>query len=126
MSAPTLKIPVRPWQIAKSCFLDGLSTEERNLFNSASLENLFYQSSGTFERYKIDSKLWRAQIKLQPLLDAFEEYGKALDVFANMSSLVMVPIWGCVRVMLQVSTVPHAVLGFVDCKEDGSKHPEIL
>jgi hypothetical protein len=103
MASATLDVPIQPWELAKDRFLDGLSPDERKLFESASVENLFYQSSGTFEKYKLDSKLWKAQIKLQPLLDAFTEYGKALDLFSDLSSLIMAPLWGSLRVVLQVS-----------------------
>ncbi|KIW05145.1 uncharacterized protein PV09_03696 [Verruconis gallopava] len=96
-------IAAQPWETAKARFLDGLSESERFLFNSATLENLFYQSSGTFERFKNDSKLWRIQLKLQPLLDAVEEYGRALDVFSNTSSLVLGPLWGSLRVVIQLA-----------------------
>jgi hypothetical protein len=107
MATPTLSFAIRPWEVARDRFLDGLSHQERALFHSASLENLFYQSSGTFEKYKSDSKLWRAKIMLQPLLDAFAEYGEALDVYANMSNTIMAPLWGSVRVVLQVSILAH-------------------
>jgi hypothetical protein len=105
MACSTPKIATEPWEVAKARFLDGLTTEDQAIFQSASLENLFYQSSGTFEEYKVDSTLWKAQIKLQPLLDAFEEYGKALDVYANTSSLIMGPLWGSLRVVLLVSNI---------------------
>jgi hypothetical protein len=71
-----LPIPTKPWETAKARFLGGLSESNRRLFNSASLENVFYQSSGTFDKFKTDSKLWKCQLKLQPLIDAVSEYGK--------------------------------------------------
>ena len=32
--------------------------------------------------------------KIQPLVAAIDQYGKALDVFANAYPLVMSPLWG--------------------------------
>jgi hypothetical protein len=63
---------------------------------------LFYQSSGTFDKLKTDSKLRKCQLKLQPLIGAVSEYGKALDVYTNCYPLVLAPIWGSLRVVLQV------------------------
>jgi hypothetical protein len=106
MACSTPNLATEPWEVAKARFLDDLTAEEQATFNSATLENLFYQSSGAFQNYQADSRLWRARIKLQPLLDAFEEYGKALDVYSNTSSLIMGPLWGSLRVILLVSDIP--------------------
>jgi hypothetical protein len=105
MALVKTNIPVstRPWDTAKTRFLEGLSESEQSMFGSATLENLFYQSSGTFERYKVDSKLWKFQVKIQPLLDAVEEYGTAMDVYANASSMILCPLWGSLRVVIHVS-----------------------
>lgn len=106
MASSTTTIATEPWEVAKSRFISGLTAENQAAFTSATLENLFHRSSAIFQGYQIDSTLWRAQIKLKPLLDAFEEYGKALDVYANMSSLIMGPLWGSLRVVLLVSILP--------------------
>jgi hypothetical protein len=103
LAQTTLPVSTRPWETAKSRFLEGLTESERSMFGSATLENIFYQSSGTFERYKVDSKLWKFQVKVQPLLDAVEEYGSAMDVYANASSMILCPIWGSIRVVVHVS-----------------------
>lgn len=96
----------QPWETAKSRFLQGLSESERSMFISATLENLFYQSSGTFERYRVDSSLWKLQVKIQPLLDAVQEFGAAMDIYANASPTVLCPLWGSIRVVLSVSPNP--------------------
>jgi hypothetical protein len=103
-----LPVSTRAWEKANSRFLEGLSESERSMFGSATMENLFYQSSGTFERYKVDSKLWKFQVKIQPLLDAVEEYGSAMDVYANASSMILCPIWGSLRVVIHVSADARA------------------
>lgn len=73
------------------------------MFDSTTLENLLYQSSGTFERYKVDSTLWKLQVRIQPLLDAIQEYGAAIDIYANASSTILCPLRGSIRVVLSVS-----------------------
>lgn len=98
-----LPVSSQPWKLAKSQFLQGLSESDRSMFSSATLENLFYQSSGTFERYKVDSSMWKFQVKIQPLLDAIQEYGVALDVYSNASSNIICPLWGSIRFVLTVS-----------------------
>jgi len=36
-------------------------------------------------------------------VDTIEDFSKAMDVFANTAPLFLGPIWGSVRVVLQVS-----------------------
>ncbi|KAL9035547.1 MAG: hypothetical protein Q9180_004806, partial [Flavoplaca navasiana] len=42
-------------------------------------------------------------VKLQPMIAAIEQYGKALDVYANAYPLVLSPLWGSIRVVLHLA-----------------------
>jgi hypothetical protein len=46
------------------------------------------------------------------LVDAIDDYGKALDVYSNTYGLVMSPLWGSLRIVLHVSrcTIPSNYL----------------
>ncbi|KAF2679822.1 hypothetical protein K458DRAFT_313422 [Lentithecium fluviatile CBS 122367] len=97
-----LHIPTQPWEAAKSRFLEGLSLEEVQKFNEANLENLFYEASATQKKHAQGSKSWIWQERLASLVDGIDDYGKALDVFPNMCPLVVAPIWGSIRVVIQI------------------------
>jgi hypothetical protein len=101
-----MAIPLDPWQAAKDRYLEDLNDDEKALFNgasSASVEAFFYSASTVQKLHQSESKVRALAAKLKPLMDAVEEYGKAIDVLANASSLVLCPIWGSIRVMLHVS-----------------------
>jgi hypothetical protein len=99
----SLAIPTQPWEAAKSRFLQGLSSQETNLFNDATLENLFYDASAAQKKHAHDSRSWIRQQRLSSLVDAINEYGQAMDVYVNTYGLILSPIWGSVRVVLHVS-----------------------
>ena len=92
------------WQSAAARFVDGLPDGEQALFESASPENLFYSSSAAFKKYNANSNLQAVRKKIQPMVDSIAAYGKAMDVFANMSPTVLGPLWGSLRVVLHVRT----------------------
>lgn len=97
-----LSIPTQPWEAAKARFLEGLSPEEVKEFQEATLENLFYSASAAQKKHGQRSKSWIWQERLASFASGIEDYGKALDVFPNMSPMVLAPLWGSVRVVLQV------------------------
>ena len=98
----TLRIPTEPWEAAKRQFLEELGEEDKAIFENATLENIFYKASAAQKVHAKHSKLWAMQEKIQPLLEGIEDYGKALDLFANASSALLCPLWGSVRVVLHV------------------------
>lgn len=100
----SLPIPTEPWERAKRDFLQWLPLAERTRFETATVENLFYDTSVTQKRHGRDSHTWRMQERLSPLVEAIEEYGKALDVFPNACGLILSPLWGGLRVIMHVST----------------------
>ncbi|KAF1850123.1 uncharacterized protein K460DRAFT_269511 [Cucurbitaria berberidis CBS 394.84] len=99
----TLPIPTQPWQAAKSRFLNGLSPEDTRRFKDATLENLFYDASAAQKKHALNCKSWLLQERLSSLVDAVDEYGKALDVFSNIYGLILCPIWGGLRVILHIA-----------------------
>jgi hypothetical protein len=94
--------PTQPWETAKARFLEGLTPEEVKRFQEATLENLFYSASAVQKQHVQGSKSWVWQERLASFVDGIDDYGKALDVFPNISPMVLAPIWGSVRVVLQV------------------------
>ena len=92
--------PDDPWQLAKARFLADLDPQEQELFNHASLENLFYTTSNLNRNDSEDSRVRSASAKLGPFISAVENYGRALDVFTSIAPLYLAPIWGSIRVVL--------------------------
>lgn len=95
-------IAVDPWLLARDRYLEDLSDDEKALFENATIENIFYSASAAQKRHEADSKTRLAARKLKPFVAALEQYGKALDIYANASSTIMCPLWGSIRVLLQV------------------------
>ena len=95
-------IAIDPWLLARDRYLEDLSDDEKALFENATIENIFYSASAAQKRHEADSKTRLAVRKLKPFIAALEQYGKALDIYANASSSIMCPLWGSIRVVLQV------------------------
>ncbi|KAL2064621.1 hypothetical protein VTL71DRAFT_3758 [Oculimacula yallundae] len=89
-----------PWALAKARFLSDLDPSERELFNNATLENLYYATSNSNRDDAEKSRTRGVATKLGPLVSAIESYGKALDTFAQIAPLYLAPIWGSIRVVL--------------------------
>jgi hypothetical protein len=92
------------WNIAKACFLEGLDEKEKTAFHDATAENIFYAASNVQREDHRESKTRSLFAKLQPLVPAVEDYGKAMDTFSNISSLYLAPIWGSIRVVLVIAS----------------------
>ena len=93
-----------PWEIAKTRFLEGLDENERTLFNEATIENLYYDASNVEREDRKESRTRKILCNLQPLLSAIEDYGKALDAYANIAPTYLAPIWGSIRVVLAIAS----------------------
>jgi len=101
--APSLDDLDDPWVIARNRFTADLSESEKRLFDSASLENLYYTASNCEREDRTSSKAHSLVQKMRPLVVAVEDYGKALDTFTNMAPLYLAPIWGSIRVFLAMA-----------------------
>ncbi len=91
------------WTRAKDRYLEDLTVEEKQLYYQATPETLFYDASAAQKKYTAGSKSFAIVNKLQPLREAIEQYGQALDVYSNAYPLVLSPLWGSIRVVLHVS-----------------------
>ena len=91
-----------PWNIAQARFFEGLDETERAIFDEATLENLFYHASNVERDDREESKARSVVRRMQPLISAVEDYGKALDAYANIAPLYLSPIWGSIRVVLAI------------------------
>lgn len=54
----------------------------------------FYDASAAQKLHASNSTTQGVMDKIQPLVAAIDQYGKALDVYANAYPLVMSPLWG--------------------------------
>ncbi|CAI6331959.1 unnamed protein product [Periconia digitata] len=98
-----LAIPTEPWEAAKARFLHDLTPSEIQTFNDATLENLFYDASTTQKKHATDSRTQIVLERITSFVDGIEDYGKALDVFANTSSMILCPLWGAIRVIIHIA-----------------------
>ena len=92
-----------PWEIARSRFLLSLDPDEQVLFKEATIDNIFDGTSELEKGDKVNSKTRKAIKAIQPLVGKIEEYGRAMDTYANASPLIRGPIWGSLRVVLIVA-----------------------
>jgi len=92
-----------PWEIARNRFLLSLDPDEQVLFKEATIDNIFNGTSELEKEDKVNSKTRKAIKAIQPLVGKIEEYGRAMDTYANASPLVLGPIWGSLRVVLIVA-----------------------
>jgi hypothetical protein len=102
-------LSIDPWQLARERYAEDLTPEEKVLFDgasAASLETYFYSASAAEKDNRADNKLRALLVKMQPIIASIEEYGKALDVYANINPLVLCPLWGSIRVVLYVESLP--------------------
>jgi len=92
------------WETAKARFLENLDDNEKALFESATVENIFYSSSATEKQDARDSKFRTRLEKIQPLVATLNEYGKALDTYTQIEPLYLAPIWGSMRVVMALAS----------------------
>lgn len=101
------------WTRAKERYVEDLTDEEKRLYYQATPETLFYDASAAQKKYTSGSTTFHVVEKLQPLRDAIDQYGQALDVYSNAYPLALSPLWGSIRVLLHVSTIPTPFRSFM-------------
>ena len=74
----------------------------QRVFFQASPETILYDASAADKIHQAKSTTRGVLTKIQPFVEAVEQYGQALDVYSNVYPLVMGPPWGSVRVVLHV------------------------
>ena len=92
------------WIRARDRYMEDLSSEEKALYATASPESIYYDVSAAEKAHTSSSASLRIAEKLQPMIAAIEQYGKALDVYANAYPLVLNPLWGSIRVVLHLAS----------------------
>jgi hypothetical protein len=92
----------KPWLTAIARFRADLSDEERQLYSNATLENVFYSASASRIRHQEQSHMQTVARRLKSFTSVIEQYGLALDVYVNVSGMILAPIWGTLRVLFQV------------------------
>ena len=90
------------WTRARNRFIEDLSPDEKRLYFQATPETIFYDASAAEKMNKDKSTSRTVFENLQPFIEAIDQYGGALDVFANTYPLVMSPLWGGIRIVLHV------------------------
>lgn len=99
-----IALSLEPWTNAKNRFLDSLPDDaDRQIFQEASLENLFYTASAGFQHHEFTSKIAKARKKLKPVLESLDGYSKALDVLSQSSASILCPLWGSLRIVLHLA-----------------------
>jgi hypothetical protein len=101
--------PTDPWLLARDRYMEDLSEDEKKVFATASLENLFYTASAAQKNHEEKSKSREISRKLEPLVAAIDQYGAALDLYTNTYSLAMAPLWGSIRALLHVGPTLHCL-----------------
>lgn len=105
--------PIDPWKAAHAAYMKDLNAEEQALFATATLDNLLASTNTAQKQHQDESKSRYVFNKLQPLVDAIDQFGRALDVYASTYSLAMAPLWGSIRVLLHVRLAFHTILHYL-------------
>ena len=85
-------------------FIKDLTPDEKRLLGAANLSDAILQDAVELDkRHKGKSSGRKVAQKLKPLIDGINQYGAALDVLSNSSSVFVCPIWGSMRVILHLA-----------------------
>jgi hypothetical protein len=102
--------PTDPWLVARGRYVEDLDEEEKKLFVTASLDNLFHSANAAQKDHEEKSRSRAISKKLEPFVASIDQFGVALDVYSNTYSLAMSPLWGSIRVLLHVESNPPSPL----------------
>ena len=93
------------FKLIADAFIKDLTPDEKRLLGAANLSDAILQDAVELDRrHKGKSSGRKAAQKLKPLVDGINQYGAALDVLSNSSSLFLCPIWGSMRVILHLAS----------------------
>lgn len=86
-------------------FFKNLSPDEKELFKATTIADDLLEEITVAEQLHRDKSLSkRVSQAIKPFLAGVNQYGRALDVLSNSSSLVLCPLWGGVRIVLHLAT----------------------
>lgn len=92
------------WSIARDRYTKDLTDEEKQSINTATLETIYYDASAAEKAHQASSNSRGLfEVKIKPFVTAIEQYGEALDIYSNSYSLILCPLWGSIRVVLQIA-----------------------
>lgn len=98
-------------------FLASLSPDESALFEATkTADSLLKEVESANNEHKDASVSRKAGAALLPFIAGIEQYGQAIDVFANSNDLLC-PIWGSIRIILHVSKDTNATKVCRNCTE---------
>ncbi|KAL9611237.1 MAG: hypothetical protein Q9167_004120 [Letrouitia subvulpina] len=98
------EVPIRCGGIVEA-FFNTLSPNEKELFKATIVAEQLLEEVQVAEKDHKDKSISRkAAQALKPFLAGINQYGMALDVISNGSSLVLCPLWGGVRIILHLAT----------------------
>jgi hypothetical protein len=92
------------WDAAVLQFSTNLSPDDQVYLTSTKPEDIISDIAKFEESHKKSSKTRHLSAKVQPLVNAISDYGKAMDVMVNCSSVIP-PLWGSLRIVVLVSAI---------------------
>ena len=95
------------WTRARNRYVQDLDEEERRKYQNAKVHDIVSDAREAESQHRQKSTSLSILEKLQPLLVAVDQYGQALDVYANADALVLSPLWGSLRIILLVIRLDH-------------------
>ena len=90
------------WDLAKIQCLDGLSDEDKQLFEFSTADDARVAIKDAQALYDKDHKHGRVWGCVNALVGGLETYGRAVDTFVSTTPLFLAPVWGTVRVIMKV------------------------
>ena len=99
---PTPTTFIAAWELAQTQCLDGLSDEDRKLFQFSTADDArvaIKDAQNLYDNSQKPGKVWGC---VNALVDGLESYGRAIDVFVNTAPLFLAPFWGTIRVFMKV------------------------
>ncbi|KAL8821118.1 MAG: hypothetical protein Q9191_007378 [Dirinaria sp. TL-2023a] len=97
-------LPNDAWRLARERFVEDLDESEKARFANATFENVFYSASAAQKTHEATSVSRALAAKMNTLLMGIDGWTKALDVYSNASATIVCPVWGSIRVLIQLSS----------------------
>ncbi|KAI9861085.1 MAG: hypothetical protein M1813_005514 [Trichoglossum hirsutum] len=72
--------PTDPWLVARGRYVEDLDEEEKMLFVTASLDNLFHSANAAQRDHEEKSRSRAISKKLEPFVASIDQFGVALDI----------------------------------------------
>ena len=99
-----------PFERALAKFKMGLKKRDQDKFKNTTLADV-KRKIGEIQRQQHASRRLTALNRLQPFLEAMQQFGKAIAIFANTNEIIAY-VWGPLKLLLEISST------FVDSFKD--------